>query len=381
MKCLHTMRHGKESIRQLRIDLVITELDDGGAERCCAELAIYLHGKRYPVRLIVIGPIPKPPRNEIYGRLVAAGVWMEFIGAEKWYQFPTALWKLHRLIAKSPPEVAQSFLWHANVLCAATYPRFNIPLVGGHRVAEHRAGRNRWSRWAVTKMRRVVCVSNSLAEWCSKAEDIPPEKLVVICNGIDLDRLASQAELPSELRKQPTLLFVGRLHLQKGIDILMAHAESILAALPKHHLVIIGYGPLRQGVDSWKKDFPYGDRVHVLGQRPDVAAWMKQSQLLILPSRFEGMPNAVLEAMALGIPVATLHVEGVRELLGELAPAQSVTRDDWNAWRELVIQLGNAPDRCCELGKMNQARVQEYFQLDSQLQKYEELYRDLLQDK
>ncbi|MFN9641886.1 MAG: glycosyltransferase [Pirellula sp.] len=365
----------------MRIDLVITELDDGGAERCCAELAIYLHRKGYPIRLIVIGPIPKPPRNEIYGRLVATGVWMEFIGAEKWYQFSTALWKLNRLVARAPAEVAQSFLWHANVLSAATYPRFKIPLVGGHRVAEHRAIRNRWSRWAATKMCRVVCVSNSLAEWSSKAEAIPAKKLVVICNGIDLGRIASEAELPSELRKQPALLFVGRLHLQKGIDILMEHAESILTALPKHHLVIIGYGPFRQVVDSWAKEFPHRDRVHILGQRPDVAAWMKQSQLLILPSRFEGMPNAVLEAMAIGIPIATLQVEGVSELLGELAPSQAVTRDDWNAWRELVIQLGSTPDRCCELGKMNQARVQAHFQLDSQLQKYEELYRVLLQDK
>ncbi len=353
-------------------------MDDGGAERCCAELAIYLHEKGYHVRLIVIGPIPKPPRNEIYGRLVAAGVWIEFIGAEKWYQFPMALWRLRRLVAKDRSEIAQSFLWHANVLCAATYPRFKIPLVGGHRVAEHRIGRNRWSSWATTQMRCIVCVSHSLAEWCSKAEKIPLEKLVVISNGIDLDKLALEPELPSEMRKQPALLFVGRLHLQKGIDILMDHADSILTALPKHHLVIIGYGALRPVVDSWVENFRYRDRVHVLGQRPDVAGWMKQSQLLILPSRFEGMPNAILEAMALGIPVATLQVEGVNELLGELAPAQSVAREDWHAWRDLVIELGNAPDRCSDLGKLNQTRVQENFRLDSQLKKYEDLYHELL---
>jgi glycosyltransferase involved in cell wall biosynthesis len=381
MKCLHTQRHREEGKRELRIDLVITELDDGGAERCCAELAIYLQGKDHHVRLIVLGPMPKPPRNELHGRLVQAGVGIEFIGAEKWYQFPTALWRLRRLVTKTPPEIAQSFLWHANVLCAAAYPRFNIPLVGGHRVAEQRTSRNRWSRWAVTKMHQVVCVSNSLAKWCSKAEGIPPEKLVVIPNGIDLEKVAVEAELPNELRKQPALLFVGRLHLQKGIDILMDNAESILAALPRHHLILIGYGAFRPVIDSWIKDFPYRDRVHVLGQRADVAAWIKQSQLLILPSRFEGMPNAVLEAMACGIPVATLQVEGISELLGELAPAQSVARDDWHAWRELVIHLGNTPDHCRELGKMNQARVREHFQLDSQLKRYEDLYLGILKNE
>ena len=365
----------------MRIDLVITELDDGGAERCCGDLAIYLRGRGHQVRLIVLGPIPQPPRNQLYGRMVRAGIWMEFIGAEKWYQFPSALWKLRRLVAKDPPEITQSFLWHANVSCAAIYPRWKIPLVGGHRVAELRSSRNAWSRWAATKMKRVVCVSNSLAAWCTQQERIPAEKIIVIPNGIDLGNIALQEVLPDEMRKQPALLFVGRLHLQKGIDVLMDNAEAILTALPKHHLVIIGYGALRPIVDSWAREFRFRDRVHVLGQRSDVAAWMKQSQLLILPSRFEGMPNAVLEAMALAIPVATLQVEGVSELLGELATEQCVTRDDWHAWRDLVIQLGMAPDRCRELGEANQVRVRENFQLDVQLKRYEDLYRSLLEDK
>ena len=73
-----------------------------------------------------------------------------------------------------------------------------------------------------------------------------------------------------------------------------------------------------------------GGRVHCLGQRNDVRAWMARSELLLLPTRYEGMPNVVLEAMAEGLTVVTTRVEGIVELLGDQLEKQSVHKEAWN---------------------------------------------------
>ena len=121
-----------------------------------------------------------------------------------------------------------------------------------------------------------------------------------------------------------------------------------------------------------------GARVHWMGQSEEVGQWMRRSQLLILPTRYEGMPNVILEAMASSLPVATMAVEGVSELLGAGAPEQSVGKLDWDAWEAMVIRLATDRDRARELGEANRKRVEEVFSLQDQLKKYETLYRTLI---
>ena len=119
-------------------------------------------------------------------------------------------------------------------------------------------------------------------------------------------------------------------------------------------------------------------RMHVLGQRDDVREWMRRSQLLLLPSRYEGMPNVVLEAMAEGLPVITTRVEGVADLLGEQLGSQTVESEAWDAWTEKLLHLVSASELRRDLGERNQERAIKEFSLETQLAKYEVLYKDLV---
>jgi glycosyltransferase involved in cell wall biosynthesis len=114
-----------------------------------------------------------------------------------------------------------------------------------------------------------------------------------------------------------------------------------------------------------------------MGKRGDIMERMRGADLLLLPTRYEGMPNVVLEAMSVGLPVATMRVEGVSALLGEGLGAQSVEREDWDGWVRLVIDLGLDRGTLQRLGKANRRRVAEHFVLSDQLAKYETLYREL----
>ena len=174
-----------------------------------------------------------------------------------------------------------------------------------------------------------------VAEFSAKRAGLPPEKLVVIPNGIDLDKYP--ARQPADLRAfgiaagRRAVTFVGRLEPQKGVDWLIATAPHWLAKLPDCDLLLVGDGPLRPSLEAAAKAAGIADRVHFAGWRPDVPEILAASSLLVLPSLWEGMPNVVLEAMASRLPVVASDVEGVRELLGPNAARQTVAHGDSRA--------------------------------------------------
>jgi glycosyltransferase involved in cell wall biosynthesis len=365
----------------MNIDLLITEIQPGGAERCCTQLAIYLNRKKHSVRVISIGPTPKSPHESLlWNSLLKHNIQVEFLNASKSIELPWARNKLLRLIRQSKPDIAQTFLWHANLLGAWIYPKFQVPVVAGARVREPRSYRSKLAWTWRNRVQKVVCVSDEVATWCSKHEGFSFDKLQVIPNGIDPPTNWKDPSNRSESSnsEEKILLFVGRLEEQKGIDILLEKAPSILQALPEFQLVIIGQGSWSLRWQQWLEESSFAHRVKLLGPRSDVMDWMRRSSLLVLPTRYEGMPNVVLEAMSLGLPIACMRVEGISQLLGETLDEQSVSAQDWEAWEKLVIHLAKDPQTRKSLAIANRDRVENHFKLDIQMQKYELLYSEIL---
>ena len=360
----------------MRIDLVITELDTGGAEKCCTELAIFLARRGHRVRVIAIGPPPTSSKDTLLRMLAEEKIETYFLGGNRWWKFPLVAAKLKRLMGSNRPDAVQAFLWHANVITAWVVPKFRVPLFLGVRVAEPRTSRFMLDRWSTSRSTKTICVSQGVADWCTQKEKMDERKIMVIPNGIvaKSTRTTIDPNTPQVPDGAKILLFVGRLELQKGIDILAKYGEDLLSRLPDHHLVAIGEGSLRPLLEALARQPNLVGRVHCLGQRNDVPAWMGRSELLLLPTRYEGMPNVVLEAMSLGLPVVATRAEGVAELLGEQAAIQSVPKDDWKELFERVVALSKSPAERKKAGQANLERVSSEFALEKQLSKYELLY-------
>ncbi len=379
----------------MKIDLIITELKVGGAEQCMTNIALHLRQHSHSVRVLTLGEPPEEERDRLLERLEAQDIEVHFLGGAAWWYFPWILTRLWKKIRSSPPEIAQSFLFHANVLSALLYPFFKVPLVGGARVADPNRGR-RWLNWlASLAMRRLVCVSHSVAEHSRKFDKVDPRKIVVIANGIAAQPPEVEViDNPSQIRRTksyaqqqlgiaattPCLLFVGRLDYQKGVDVLMEHAESILNALPLHQLIFIGDGPMKSKLQTQASQSTHEARIHFVGRRKDVARWMQSCQLLLLPTRYEGMPNVVLEAMSFGLPVISTQAEGVLELLGDAAIEQTVPVGDWAAWSERVIEVAGDAALHRKLSKVNLDRCRQHFDLNEKMQQYEDLYHEVLNE-
>ena len=168
----------------------------------------------------------------------------------------------------------------------------------------------------------VVAVTAALA-----AEVAGATLCRVIANGIDGERLRARAAaaLPA-LRRElaglggagaaPLLVAAGRLTRQKGFDLLLEAMPALLAEHPGLFLCLAGEGPERAALAAQARHLELGDRVRFLGERGDLAALFAAADLFVLPSRSEGSPYVLLEAMALGLPVVATAVGDVAEMLG-----------------------------------------------------------------
>ena len=333
-------------------------------------------------------PRPIAGRDSLALSIEQLGLPVEYLGVETTWQCWQLTKRLRKLIQESPPDIAQAFLFHANVLASMVYPHAGIPIVGGERVADPRRFRAWVTRAAVKRMERLVCVSQSVALYCEHRGGTPRDKLIVIPNGIDVQNVKPSISptdfaqvrlaLPSET---PCLLFVGRMDLQKGVDGLIRKADDILNQLPGFHLILIGEGPLKISLQSQASTLRNDARIHFVGQQPNVLDWMRSSRMLLLPTRYEGMPNVILEAMAVGLPVATTRAQGIVEVLGPAADEQCVLIDAWEKWSDLVKKIATDHKLSTRLGAMNRKRCEESFDLETQLLLYEQTYDEILRAK
>ncbi|MEU9362614.1 glycosyltransferase family 4 protein [Streptomyces sp. NPDC048301] len=221
-----------------------------------------------------------------------------------------------------------------------------------------------WERYGARWSDRILCVSESERRRGQHAGIRAPWS--VIRNGIDLARFrpahedvaAARAALPSRAgipAGAPLVVCVGRLSRQKGQDVLLRAWRT--AAVGDARLVLVGDGPCAQEL---RRSAPPG--VVFAGSCADVRPWVRAADLLVLPSRWEGMALAPLEAMACGTPVLLTDVDGARESLPpEHLPHCLVPPEDPTALATaLTVLLGDAALRA-ELGRTAQARTRSVF--------------------
>jgi glycosyltransferase involved in cell wall biosynthesis len=367
-----------------RIALCITELDLGGAERCLTELATQIDRSRFAPVVYCLAPPPLRDDASCLPALVAAGIEVHCLGGRGVWQFPLVARRLKRLLLAQKPQLIQTFLFHANVLGRIVARRAGVSrVVSGIRVAEHAA---RWHLWfdrlTQSRVDRYVCVSQAVADFSAKQLRLPREKLVVIPNGIDLDKYP--AGHPADLRAlgvppgRRVIVFVGRLEPQKGVQWLIQSAALWLARLPDCDLLLIGEGPFRPSLEAAARAAGFADRVHFAGWRADVPEILAAGSLLVLPSAWEGMPNVVLEAMASRLPVLASDVEGVRELLGPAAARQTVPYGDTPSLCDKILGLMRDPASLRALAAENRRRAEENFGIARMVRAYEDLWQSLL---
>ncbi|WLD12368.1 glycosyltransferase [Planctellipticum variicoloris] len=312
-----------------RIAFCITELDPGGAEWALVRLIEHLDRAEWEPRVDCLGPrAPLVAEFERLGVPVTCHNGTGLGSSFRVYRQLARTWREWR------PQIVQTSLFHANLLGRLAARRAGVPVVcSGLRVAERR---NRWhgrlDRLTNFLVDRNVCVSRGVADWAEHEVGLLPAKTVVIPNGVDVERFAGAA--PADLTGlgippgSRVILGIGRLDPQKSFDDLLT---AFAGLAPRHntaHLLIVGEGRLRGALEATRDTLALSDRIHLPGRQDDIPGLLAASEIFVLASRWEGMPNVVLEAMAAGKSIVSTTVEGIRELLlegesGLLVPPES----------------------------------------------------------
>lgn len=365
---------------RLKIALGITDLDVGGAEQALVALATRLDRRRFDPIVYCLGPKPLGSDASCLPPLEAAGIGVRFLDGRGPLSFPRVVGRLKRHLLRDRPDLVQTFLFHANIVGRMAARRAGVPrVVCGIRVAERRSHWHLWvDRLTAGSVDRYVCVSQAVARFSIEKARLPADRITVIPNGVDLDRYPARDPIdPGTLgiaRGRRLVTFVGRLDPQKGLRWLIGSAPQWLARVPDCDLVIVGRGPEQKALQRQCLAAGIAGRVHWVGWRNDVPQILAASELLVLPSRWEGMPNVVLQAMASGLPVVVSDVEGVRELLGDGAEPQVVRYGDSASLTEKLVGLLTDRGRAADLGKRNRERSERKFTLAGMVAAYEELW-------
>ncbi|WP_046731518.1 glycosyltransferase [Streptomyces humi] len=229
----------------------------------------------------------------------------------------------------------------------------------------------RWERWGARWADRVVCVSQ--AERATGVRAGIRARYTVVPNGIDTARFtpAPATERPAAA---PLVVCVGRLCRQKGQDVLVRAWPEVLRRVPRARLVLVGDGPDR---DALRRLAPAS--VEFAGAVTDVRPWYRAADLVVLPSRWEGMALAPLEAMACGRPVLVTDVDGARESLppGHRAPCL-VPPGRPGPLAGAVTGLLLDPELRASLGDRGRRHVQSTHDVRRTAEAVAELYRELL---
>jgi glycosyltransferase involved in cell wall biosynthesis len=378
-----TDRHRPGARFVLNVLQLIPTLDRSGAEKQMVLLARGLPRDRFHVEVAALTRL-----GPLEADLAGAGIPVTLIG-KRHKADPFALARLARFLKGRKVDVLQTWIFAAN-----TYGRLAARRAGTPVVAVAEMAVDLWKGRGQLAVDRVLArwtdrvVGNSLAvvDFYRKA-GVPDDRLACIPSGIG-DEEPPPVD-PAEVRASlglaadaPLVLFAGRLAPQKGVDVLLYALDLLQHVRPDLRTLIVGDGPLRPRLEELARAFRLdAAAVKFLGHRDDVPRLLAAADLLVLPSRYEGLPNVVLEAMRFRKPVVATAAPGTTEVVADGQTGLLVPLDDKVALARALRAVIEDPALARRLGDAGRARAEAEFRAETMVARFAELYEQLARAK
>lgn len=301
----------------VRVAYVITDSGFGGSE----SVLLHLLSKMNRARVAPVGVVVLKTKREMAREWEKAGVPVKSLGMG-WRPSPATLFRLKNSLGQFNPDVVHAFLFHSIQLTRIvkkfgglgkliSSPRVNYRFIPA------------WARFLDSRLKSwddgTLSESRASAEYLEKKLGYDPKKIRVVSNGVEASGFISSAEERARVRREwgvsdNEILVggVGRLHDQKGFDILLESMAQLNASPIRHRLVLVGEGPEQRRLMTLAKSV----KVEPIfaGKRTDMPAVYAALDIFVQSSRYEGMSNALLEALAAGKPCVATAVDGTLDI-------------------------------------------------------------------
>ncbi len=350
----------------------------GGAERLLVKLAQNISRESYDIKIVC---------------LHRKGVWVqeldkigiEVVSMNKKEGFdPGILFRLTSYIKHEKPDIVNTHLWTADL-----WGRLASLLAGVKHIIVTEQNVDIWKRWYHKAIDRflfkwteyVICVSDQVVKFYNEELGVSLEKIRMIPNAIDISlfdaRLAGDNLREIFGLGDSDFLFVcaARLHPQKSHHTLIEAAKILISKGHKEfHVLLVGEGQLRGELEKLVTVKGITKHVHFLGIRQDIPNIFSQSDAFVLSSTYEGLPLAVLEAMAASLPVVATDVGGVSQIIINEKNGLLVSPGDPDALAEAMLKVMNDREASMRMGGVGRSIIEKDYDIKTITKKTVELF-------
>jgi len=363
---------------RLHLMQVVHSLAHGGSESLARDLALRLDRSRFRSSMCAMD-IGGPVADD----LQRAAIPFYIIGRRPgfdWRLIP----KLYRLFHREQVDIVQT-----HHLTQLIYGGVGARLAGAVLVhVEHEyftlmsTRAKRRLRVLALLCQRVVAVGDEVGAFLLREVGLNSSRVTVIRNGVDVTRYSPQVREPREtfgLSTEDRLIgHVARLEAEKDQKTLLFAFRSVLDTYPNAKLVIVGDGSLRGDLEKEAKSLGIARRVGFLGLRKDVADLLPHFEVFVLSSVKEGLPLAILEAMACGRPVVATSVGELPQLIRNGVTGLTVRPGDPASLAGAITAILERRDWAENMGRAARQLIEEKFNLTFTVSRYQALYDSLL---
>jgi glycosyltransferase involved in cell wall biosynthesis len=366
------------------VALVIPTIDRiGGAEQQVLLLAHGLARRGWHITVVALSGTG----GDAAAALAVDGIDYLSLGMRKGLADPRGWWRYHRWLAQARPDLVHAHLPHATWLVrwSRLFTPGPVVLDTIHTSSTGTAGRKLGYRLSDHHSDLVTAVSTAVAEAYAAEGMVARAHLRVVANGVDTDAWGADATVRTSMRHELRIedefvwLAAGRIDQVKDYATMLLALKQITAPVK---LLIAGTGPLQTTMRQLAGDLGIEQRVCFLGFQADVRRWMQAADGFVQASLWEGLPMAILEASACGLPVVATDVPGTREAVvhgstGLLAAARNIEALANSMQR--VMQMPESKRRA--MGAAGRQLVMENYSLTGALHHWETIYTSLLTRK
>jgi glycosyltransferase involved in cell wall biosynthesis len=361
---------------KIPIGIVLNTFQGGGTEHQMTELIRRLDHSRFAVHVACFGD-----RGELRERVHRAPVTVTEFRLSGLARASTVerFSRFVRWCRRLDIRIVHACDFYGNVFAmpAATIARVPVRIASRRDVSlpDRTPAQDRLQRLSYRFAHRVVANSTAAAEQLV-VEGVPRDRIVRIENGLELSQFCDTRAAAS-----PTIMMVANLRAGKGHDVLLAAAARVVTRVPSARFRIVGDGPLRPALDEAVVRLGLTGHVEFLGHRTDVPELLQTAGAFVFPSLMEAAPNAVIEAMAAGLPIVASDAGGIPEVITHQRNGLLVPPGNVDALAEALLRVLADPALAARLARLARQDAMARFSFDRMVKAFEDLYVRELQSR
>lgn len=372
-----------------KVFFLLDSLNVGGTETQAVELARRLDPARYDITLGCLRA-----RGPLLEKLTGAAVDLREFHPKGGFDSPGGIYQMLRLalfLRRGKFQIVHTHDLYANLLGISAAVLARVPvIISSQRDLAHldlyRTRRRVWLRRLQNLSTIVLTNANAVRDAVAAENHIAPSKIRVIYNGVDLERFSAKSRdrtwLTPNAGQEKWVVLVGNMHTDvKGHPCLIESAERVVREFPGVRFVLAGDGEQRQNFEQQVAQLGLQNNFLFLGRRDDVPRLLACCDIAVLPSRAEGLPNAVLEYLAAGLPTVASQVGGNAEIIQDGKTGLLVPPENPSALSDALLRLLRDPDLAVSLGNHGREYVISEFSFRRMIENTDQVYTELLRQR